>query len=348
MARRPDRWLVEPVGILHGDAAADAIDRGLALAFMGGPAAFAFARLHGPEAPTGLIRAHEIGGAFRAALAVVVAPPAAPPLPPGPLVMGILNATPDSFSDGGAYADLASGIAAGRGLVADGAALLDIGGESTRPGAVPPPVEDEIGRVVPLVSALRDAGATLSIDTRRVAVMRAALNAGATMVNDVSGLAHDSDAIRFLAERDCTVAIMHMRGTPETMTTLTEYDDVVLDTYDELAARVAAAIAGGIARARIVVDPGIGFAKTAEQSVALLRRLPILANLGARVLLGVSRKSFIRRVANVEHARDRGPGTLAALAAVRAFPDPIHRVHDVASCTQFLRIDNALFRQPTP
>ncbi len=338
--------LVEPLAFLHGAAAADAIASGLALPFMGGPAAFTLARLHGPDAPAHPVRVPEVGGGFRDALAVVIAPPPAAVLPAGPLVMGILNATPDSFSDGGARRDPGAGIAAARGFVADGAAIVDIGGESTRPGAVPPPVGEEIRRVLPLVEALRDAGAVLSIDTRRSKVMRAALDSGASMVNDVSGLAYDPDSIPLLAERDCTVSIMHMRGTPETMTSLTDYDDVALDTCRELASRVAAAVRGGIRRERILVDPGIGFAKTAEGSAALLRRLPILANLGARIVLGVSRKSFIRRFAAVEDARERGPGTLAASAAARAFPDPIHRVHDVASFAQFLRIENALFRPP--
>ena len=342
MAHRNRRRLVEPLGFLHGEVAGQAIQTGLALPFMGGPAAFAFARLHGPGAPPGLVRAPEIAGPFRDALAVVCAPPPDAGLPQGALVMGILNATPDSFSDGGAYRDPAAGVAAGRRFVAEGAGVIDIGGESTRPGAMPPPVEEELRRVVPLVASLRDAGAIVSVDTRRAAVMRAALDAGAAMVNDVSGLSHDPDAIPLLAGRDCSVAIMHMRGTPETMTALTAYDDVVLDTCHELAERVAAAIEGGIARERIVVDPGIGFAKTAEQSVDLLRRLSVLANLGARVLLGVSRKSFIRRVAGVEDARQRGPGTLAAATAVRAFPNPIHRVHDVAALAQFLRIEQAV------
>ncbi len=347
-ASRRTLRLVEPLGLLAGAEAADAVAAGLALPFMGGPAAFTLARLHAPGAAPGLVRAPDIPAPFRDALARLVAAPPDAALPPGPLVMAILNATPDSFSDAGRHLDPARAIEAGRRFVAEGAALLDIGGESTRPGAVPPSVDEEIRRIAPLLDGLRDAGAILSVDTRRAAVMRAALDRGARMVNDVSGLAHDPDAIPLLAGARCTVAIMHMRGTPETMASLATYRDVVPDVVSELAARVDAAVAGGIERARIVVDPGIGFAKTAEHNLALLRRLPILANLGARVLLGVSRKSFLARLAGPggSDPAARGPATLAASTAARAFPDPIHRVHDVASLRQFLAVETALSGRP--
>jgi dihydropteroate synthase len=259
-------------------------------------------------------------------------------LPTGSLVMGILNATPDSFSDAGCHLDPVEGIAAGTQFVAEGAAILDIGGESTRPQAVPPPVTEEIRRVLPLVSGLTDIGAFLSVDTRRAPVMAAALDAGAHMINDVSGLAFDPGAIPLLADRSCTIALMHMRGTPATMQTLTSYGDVAVDTVRELALRVEAAVAGGIERSRIVVDPGIGFAKTGAQSVELLRRLPILVNLGCRILLGVSRKSFIGRLANEPTPDRRTPGSLAAAAAALAIPGLILRVHDVRATSQFVRV----------
>ena len=263
-------------------------------------------------------------------------------LPAGPLVMGIVNATPDSFSDAGCHLDPADGIAAGARFVSEGAAILDIGGESTRPQSVPPPMAEEIGRVLPIILGLAGAGAALSVDTRRAPVMAAALDAGAHMINDVSGLAFDPEAIPLLAGRNCTVALMHMRGTPATMQGLTSYGDVAVETVRELAARVEAACAGGVARSRIVVDPGIGFAKTGAQSIELLRRLPILANLGCRILLGVSRKSFIGRLANEPTPDRRTPGSLAAASAALALPGLILRVHDVRATSQFVRVSEGI------
>ena len=335
--------LVEPVGLLHGRDAADAIAAGDALPFLGGAAAFALARLHGPGAPAAAVRATAIAGAWSDALARVTAAPASAGLPPGPHVMGILNATPDSFSDPGLYLDPAVAIAAGRRFVAEGATVLDIGGESTRPGALPPALADEIARVAPILDGLRGCGALLSVDTRRVPVMQAALAHGADIVNDVSGLAFDPEAIPCLAHETCAVVLMHMRGTPETMRDHARYEgDLAATIVRELGARVDEAVAGGIAPGRILVDPGIGFAKTAEQGLELLRRLPILANLGARLVLGVSRKSFIARVAGIDDPHARTPGSLAAGTAARGFPGTLHRVHDIASTRQFLLVEQAL------
>ena len=329
--------LVEPLALLRGANATDALRLGYALPLMGGPAAFTLARLHDAPHPPILVRAPDIPPPWREALARVTARPPAAGLPEGPLVMGILNATPDSFSDAGIHLDPALGLDAARRQCADGAAIVDIGGESTRPGAAPPPVAEEIRRVLPLVEGLR-AETIISVDTRRAPVMRAALDAGASMINDVSGLAFDPDAIPLLARHGCTLALMHMRGTPATMQTLTGYRDVAADTVTELAARIDAATAGGIDRARLVVDPGIGFAKTAPQSQELLRRLPILANLGCRILLGVSRKSFIGRLAAEPTPDRRTPGSLAAAADALALPGLILRVHDVRATTQFIRV----------
>ncbi len=332
--------LLEPVGLLTGVAAADALRLGAAHPLMGGPTAFTLARLHDGGAPI-LVRAGDIPPPWHAALERVIAAPSLASLPAGPLVMGILNATPDSFSDPGRHLDPATGIQAGRRFIAEGATILDIGGESTRPGATPPPLAEELRRILPLVASLAP-HAIVSIDTRRAPVMRAALDAGARMVNDVSGLAFDPDAIPLLARHTCTVALMHMRGTPDTMRTLAHYHDVVLDTVCELGQRIDAAVAGGIDRDRIVIDPGIGFAKTGQQNLELLRRLPILANLGCRILIGVSRKSFVGRLANEPAPEHRTPGSLAAIADALAIPGLIVRVHDVRATTQFLQVHDGI------
>ncbi len=334
--------LVEPLAFLSGEAAADACRAGLAQPFMGSGVAFTLARLHASGRDPHLVRACDIPPAWREAEHLVTAAPALAGLPPGLQVMGILNATPDSFSTGGQHLDPVSAVAAGRGMIADGASLLDIGGESTRPGAEPPPVGEEIRRILPLIAGLRHAGVALSVDTRRATVMEAALAAGADLINDVSALAFDPGALKLLASATCPVVLMHSRGTPLTMQSLATYDAVAVAVVRELGARIEAAVAGGIDRARIIVDPGIGFAKTASQNVELLRRLPILANLGGRVLLGVSRKSFIGRLANEPEPARRVPGTLAAAAAARFMPHVIHRVHDVRASVQFHAVAAAL------
>ena len=247
------------MGLLHGAAAAASVRAGMAVWLAGGPTAFALARREGETE----IRP---ATAFGAALAPLTAPP--PPwagLPAGrPLVMGILNATPDSFSDGGRHPDPARAIARGRAMLAEGADVIDVGGESTRPSAAPVPAEAEQARVLPVMRALAAEGAVVSIDTRNAATMAAALDAGARIVNDVSALAHDPAAAALVAARGCPVVLMHMRGNPITMPHLTNYRDPVFDVTHELAARVAAAEAAeaaGVARAAMALDPGIGFAK---------------------------------------------------------------------------------------
>ncbi|NVN41482.1 dihydropteroate synthase, partial [Ameyamaea chiangmaiensis] len=263
-------------------------------------------------------------------------------LPPGALVMGILNATPDSFSNGGQHAQADDAIAAGRRMLAAGATILDIGGESTRPGAQPLPPGEEWRRVGPVIAGLRGAGGLISVDTRHAEVMARALEAGADVINDVSALAHDPDAAPMLARHTTPVILMHMRGTPETMNALAVYDDVAVDVVRELGARVAIAEDAGIARDRILVDPGFGFAKDAAQNITLLRRLPILANLGCRVLVGTSRKRFIGQITGVARADDRDPGTLAATLPGLDLPGALLRVHAVEPMIQALRVWQAL------
>lgn len=333
--------LIEPMGLLHGEAASLAIRAGAALPLQGGPSAFSLARLIGaPGHP--VLPVAEIPQAWQAALDIVTTAPPATGLPDRPLVMGILNATPDSFSDGGRHLRAADAIAAGLAMIEAGAGIIDLGGESTRPGAPVIDPEQEQARILPVLAGLRGRGALLSIDTRNALTMRAALDSGADLINDVSALAHDPDAAATLATRSCPVVLMHMRGTPATMTGLTRYEDVAVDVVRELAARIETAVRAGIARSRIVVDPGIGFAKDDAHNLELLRRLPVLANLGCRVLLGTSRKRFIGRVAEVAVAAARDPGTIVSSLPGLALPGCILRVHDVPSAVQAVRVWQAI------
>ncbi len=332
-----DRRLIEPIGVITGSSARSALSSGYALPFQGAEAAFWLCRLIG-AGPYRVVAAADIQASWRTLLHPVTQPPPDAGLPVRSLVMGILNATPDSFSDGGAYLDRAAAAAGGRSMIAAGADIIDLGGESTRPGARPTAPGDEQARILPILSALRGQGALISVDTRNASTMRAALDQGADLINDVSALSHDPDAARVLAAAECPVVLSHMRGTPSTMTGLARYDDVAAEVVRELAERIEHAVAAGIARKRIIVDPGIGFAKTEAQTLELLRRLPILANLGCRVLLGTSRKRFIGRITGIETPAARDPGSIASSLAGLVFPGCILRVHDVAGMIQALRV----------
>lgn len=251
-----------------------------------------------------------------------------------PRLMGVVNVTPDSFSDGGRYLATDAAIAHGLQLEAEGADILDIGGESTRPGAEPLGIEDECQRVLPVIEGLaRRARVPLSIDTRNAEVMRRAAQSGARIINDVSALAHDPQSLEVAAASGLPVVLMHAQGDPRTMQRNPVYDDVVLDVYDALEVRIAACEQAGIPRERLIVDPGIGFGKTLAHNLALLGALSILHGLGCTVLLGASRKSFIGKLTGAL-AHDRLPGSLAAalLGAVQGVQ--IVRVHDVAATRQ--------------
>lgn len=255
-----------------------------------------------------------------------------------PRVMGVLNVTPDSFSDGGRHAAAEAAIRAGLAMAEAGADIIDVGGESTRPGAQAVPQEQERLRVLPVIRALCRGGALVSVDTRNAATMRAALEAGARIVNDVSGLTHDAGAAPVVAESGCAVVLMHMRGTPATMSRHAEYADVVGEVRDALARRVAAALAAGIRPDALALDPGIGFAKRGPHSVALLRNLPVLAGLGYPLLVGISRKNVIGLLSGESVPARRLGGSLAAglFAATRGAS--ILRVHDVRETVQALRV----------
>ncbi|WP_137702980.1 dihydropteroate synthase [Marimonas lutisalis] len=260
-----------------------------------------------------------------------------------PRLMGILNVTPDSFSDGGAHEGTVTALAHARAMADAGADLIDIGGESTRPGAREVPVETEIARTAPAISAISSAlSVPISIDTRKSAVARAAHAAGAVLVNDVAGFTFDTDLAPFCAETGLPVCVMHALGDPETMQDDPSYDNVLLDVYDWLAARVSALVAQGIPRSRIVVDPGIGFGKTVAHNLALLNGISIFHGLGCPVLLGASRKGFIGKLGRAPQAQDRAPGSVAVALAAAAQGVQILRVHDVRETAQALALWRAV------
>ncbi|CAN5445933.1 hypothetical protein BH23ACT9_BH23ACT9_24450 [soil metagenome] len=260
-----------------------------------------------------------------------------------PLVMGIVNVTPDSFADGVLYPDGHPGRAIdhARSLVAAGADVVDVGGESTRPGSEEVPAEEELSRVLPVVRALVSDGTCVSIDTSKAAVASAALREGAAIVNDVSGAA-DGEVLALAARAGAVYVLMHTRGTPQDMTEHTQYDDVVAEVFEFMVDGIERCAAAGLAREQLILDPGIGFAKTAEQSLALLRAVPQMRGLGRPVLVGASRKSFLSMAAGAEDVADRLPGSLAVAAAAVAAGASFLRVHDVAETVQAVRTARAI------
>ncbi len=259
--------------------------------------------------------------------------------------MGVLNVTPDSFSDGGRYLDAGAAVAHGLELAAEGADILDVGGESTRPGAEAVAPEEQVRRVVPAIEGLVAAGvqAQISIDTTRLAVAEAAVAAGATYVNDVSAFRADSELAGLVAERGLDCCLSHMRGTPQTMQAEAVYDDVVADVKAFLEERLAAATAAGIAEERIMLDPGIGFAKRLEHNLELLRRLDELVALGRPLVVGTSRKSFLGRIVGDLEA-DRLPGTIATNVLALERGASVFRVHDVRAVADALAVAAATVR----
>jgi dihydropteroate synthase len=262
---------------------------------------------------------------------------------PRPSVMGVLNVTPDSFSDGGLFVDPAAAIEHARRLVDEGADVVDVGGESTRPGAAPVPAEEELARVEPVLEGL--GGLPLSIDTAKAAVARRALELGAVLVNDVTALRGDPDMAEVVADGDAFVCLMHMQGEPRTMQVAPHYDDVVSDVLAFLEARLAFAVEQGIGEERICVDPGIGFGKTPDQNLELLRRLEELGTLGRPVLVGVSRKSTLVKILG-DASATTGSTAASVAAAVAAFERgaSMIRVHDVRETVEGLAVAAAVER----
>ncbi len=262
-----------------------------------------------------------------------------------PRIMGIVNVTPDSFSDGGAFASTSAAVDHALRLEAEGADILDIGGESTRPGAEPVSVEEELRRVLPVIEGL--AGRTkalISIDTRKAEVMRRALAAGAHIINDVAALTYEAACMEVAAQSRAPIILMHAQGDPRTMQAAPHYDDCLLDVCDWLAARIAACESAGIDRARLVVDPGIGFGKSLAHNLELLAGLTLLHGLGVPLLLGASRKSFIGALSGAKNASERMPGSIAAALHGAAQGVQILRVHDVTETRQALTVWQAMQR----
>jgi dihydropteroate synthase len=266
----------------------------------------------------------------------------------GPRIMGILNVTPDSFSDGGEWFHYDQAVEHGGKLVAEGADILDVGGESTRPGAGPVSVDEELRRVVPVVRALRDAGAQISVDTMKLAVAEAAVEAGATYVNDVTAFRHEPELAAFVAERGCDCCLMHMLGEPRTMQQDPRYDDVVADVRAFLEERVAFALGEGVREERIMVDPGIGFGKTLEHNLELLRRLDEIVAIGLPVVVGTSRKSFLGRLTGREDPHERVAATLATTVLAFERGATVFRVHDVGPTRDALAVATATLRRDGP
>jgi dihydropteroate synthase len=354
-----DRLWLRPLGLISGRAAAEAVASGHARPLTGSSLAFSLIAAlsigsdQHPISVTASVAELEpwIAGAgarfaqrVREQLALLSAP-----RPPWagfdldrPLVMGVLNVTPDSFSDGQRWFDTERAIAHGGALLTAGADIIDVGGESTRPGAGELPPGEEVRRVEPVVRALAESGAVVSIDTRHKAVMEAALDAGARIVNDVSALTHDTGSAALIARRAASVVLMHMRGEPRTMQRHPVYNSPLIEVLEFLKSRIEACITAGIPGEHIAVDPGIGFGKLVPHNLELLSGIASFHALGRGIVLGVSRKSTIARLSRGEPPMARLPGSLAAALFAVQQGVQILRVHDVAETRQALAVSRAI------
>ena len=264
-------------------------------------------------------------------------------------LMGVLNITPDSFSDGGDFNTIESALAKAENMVKSGVDIIDIGGQSTRPGAAEISLTEELNRVVPVVQMLRQnadifAYTPISVDTTRAEVAKAAVEAGADIINDISGATFDSEMLSTVAKLAVPIILMHLRGTPQTMQKLTDYRDLMGEIGEFLQSRIAAAMAAGIDKSQIIIDPGIGFAKTYSQNLEILRELPRFRSLNCPILVGVSRKSFIGQILNQPFAKQRVWGTAAACTGAIANSADILRVHDVREMHDVCQVADAIFR----
>ena len=263
-------------------------------------------------------------------------------------LMGILNVTPDSFSDGGDFHTLEKALAQAQHMAKAGADIIDIGGQSTRPGAAQISLEEELNRVVPVIKALRnDLSIPISVDTTRASVARAAVEAGADLVNDISGGTFDPEMFRVVAQLGVPMVLMHIRGTPQTMQKLTDYADLVGEIYQFLESQIEAALSAGIERSHLIIDPGIGFAKTYQQNIQLLRSLSEFRGLGVPILVGPSRKSFIGHILKQSNPKQRVWGTAAACCVAIAASADILRVHDVPQMYDVCRVADTILRETT-
>jgi dihydropteroate synthase len=339
---------------LRGGLAEAAIREGSARPLAGGAVAFTHVQVLQSARPPALIALADLDGAFarwperrKAAVRALEAISMPRPAWAGftldrTRIMGVVNAPPDSFSDGGRFLDPERAIEHGRSLLEAGADMIDVGGESTRPGAEPVTVEEELHRVLPVVRALAESGAAVSIDTRHAPVMMAALAAGARVVNDITALTGDPESLGLVAGAGVSVVLMHMQGEPATMQRDPRYEDVVLDVCDFLEARIGTCERAGIGRSRLIVDPGIGFGKTLAHNFELLAHLSALHGLGVGILIGVSRKGFIAKASRGEAADRRLGGSLAAALAAHEQGAQWLRVHDVAETCQAITLKDQI------
>ena len=346
-----DQLYLRPIGLLYGAAAREAVSEGQAALLGGGPVAFSL--VEAIEGAPGKTRSSHhavasLGASADASMQALMerittarAPLAGLPLDT-PRIMGVVNVTPDSFSDGGLYDTTDAAIAHAARLSEEGADFLDIGGESTRPGADAVEAAREAERIIPVIEGLRGTKMLLSADTRKAEVMRAAAAAGAHVLNDVSALTFDDESLKAAEASGLPVVLMHAQGDPKTMQDDPVYDDVLLEVFDYLEARIAACERAGIARERLVCDPGIGFGKTLEHNLQLLQGLSLLHGLGVPLLLGASRKRFIGALAEEPDARKRVPGSVAAALAGIVQGVQVVRVHDVNETRQALTVWNAI------
>jgi dihydropteroate synthase len=338
---------IRPLGLLYGAAADAARADGLALPLAGGQVAFTLAEL--VEGKAGnvkrrLMPTHELTALkdadLKARLERTIS--ARPPLFgldwQRPRLMGVVNVTPDSFSDGGLYDTTEEAIAQAASLAAAGADIVDVGGESTRPGADTVEEEAELDRVVPVIEGIAGMDALISVDTRKASVARAAHEKGAKILNDVSALTFDAGCLKAAAETGLGVVLMHAKGDPKTMQQGPQYEDVALEVFDFLEHRIGACLAAGIGRERLMADPGIGFGKTLQHNLELLSQLTLFHGLGVPVLVGASRKRFIGALSGEEDPKRREPGSFAAAIAATAQGVQALRVHDVAGTRQALAV----------
>ncbi|WP_373506209.1 dihydropteroate synthase [Aestuariivirga sp.] len=319
-----------PAGIVHGPDAGQVIKEGRG-ALLGGLPAMAYTLVEVVKREGAAItRRFE---PFRDGLVPAIRWP-----DDRPLVMGIVNVTPDSFSDGGRNAEAARGIANGLQLAKEGADILDVGGESTRPGSDGVAEDEELRRVIPVIAGLAQAGLRVSVDTRKARVMREALKAGAQIVNDVAALTYEPAAMEAMAEAECPVILMHAQGDPKTMQLSPSYEDVALDVFDWLEARIAACEAAGIARHRIIADPGIGFGKSFRHNLDVLNRFTLYHGLGVPLLMGLSRKGFIGALTGEKVAGNRVHGSVGGAVWSALNGAHILRVHDVKGTVEALAV----------
>ena len=342
---------LRPAGLVYGDLSKEAVAVGHADCLVGGPVAFTLCEvIEGTPGDTvrelrpyaDLKTSEDVK--IQAMLSAISAPrePVDSLSLIRPSIMGVVNVTPDSFSDGGLHASTDAAIDHGLKLAGDGADILDIGGESTRPGSDPVDTEDEAERVIPVIEGLKHAGPLISVDTRKSAIMEKAASSGAMMLNDVSALTHDSDSLKVAVQSGLPVILMHAQGDPKTMQDDPVYADVLLEVFDYLSERIAVCESAGIEKSRIIADPGIGFGKTLEHNLTLLRGLSLFHGLGVALMLGASRKRFIGSLADQPDPRAREPGSLAAGIAGVAQGVQMLRVHDVAAMRQALTVWSAI------